>query len=534
MAIQYNSPDTLNEILKEKKALIFAEDLTPFYLALKHALPEEIKGAIFASNIPDSVPKEYRFELEINRPKVLATVLQERFSGKNAATTKREGFDLDLDIYTSMLTAVRNFIEDTAKQANPDQIDDGKNNGYVLQQFVQDETRALTVLGKEYALVTIYEGEESQDIKEHSIKVLRSIETKDDYKKELEEWKQVSDESKTHTIQNYLKEEFFTSKRYEGKLSSDILPFLPAITAHKIKNFYEKINEEETKILIFNLNNFNERDSKTLELLLRDPPKNTLIFGVYSISSLDENLENAHIKDLLDRLRTDNEFYINAVNIPLTKSLEDQINKQFESLSDVAKVILALATIAGDFSSKDILKKAGEYYGLEKSKIEEILSNIKTSALFSNYSPANKKIANLSLKILGEESKKAYESVAKALEETYTKEEIASILSTLWDFAQNKEKALEWSLLAAKQAEQRWALDEANRFYETAIKNCTDEKMLMQILKDKIYYGWFDTKNLRQLIEECTTLEALAEKHGDPEAKFFALLYKTKALSSVG
>ncbi|MEM3396062.1 MAG: tetratricopeptide repeat protein [Thermoplasmata archaeon] len=187
------------------------------------------------------------------------------------------------------------------------------------------------------------------------------------------------------------------------------------------------------------------------------------------------------------------EWHYNLATMQIPKRIYEVVLRRLQRLAREERELLDAASVLGEEFTSNILARITE---MNRVRVVKLLLNIERihkliKALREKYRFEHAKIREVLYAELGEELKTLYHEIAgKMLEEEYRegKAEVAGDIVYHYSKAGNREKVIEYGLPAGKLAKERFANEDAIKFYKAVLEAMGDEagykELRMQVLEE--------------------------------------------------
>lgn len=271
------------------------KDLQEQASKLGYAVLKATVGAdyIFEKALKDAKLDNYAKELQITQPAKLQRAFVITPAGKLASKKDAEGFHLEGDVFTSMLSAVGDFMEDALTQS-------GITSEEPYKSLTKGNFTIEMVYNQNFTTAAIYEGHDSR-VKDDLKKTHAEI---DKYHGEvLHDWDGAVTKE-IESLENVLRENLFDAQKYTGEHDIATLKQLREQRRWKALDAIENLAKEK-KILLY-LDNLEELDPATIQDLYhiaRNAKGKFALVGVHYTDKIKDEPENKDLQNIIDKLK---------------------------------------------------------------------------------------------------------------------------------------------------------------------------------------------------------------------------------------
>lgn len=468
---------------------------------------------LFGKAFKDAKLDNYAKELQITQPAKLQRAFVITPAGKLASKSDAEGFQLEGDVFTSMLSAVGDFMEDALVQS-------GLKSEEPYKSFTQGNFTIEMVYNQNFTTAAIYEGSDSR-VKEDLKKTHSEIDK--NCGDMLCNWDGAVTEQ-IQSLENILKENLFDTQKYTGEYDIAALKQLREQRRWKTLNAIENLAKEK-KVLLY-LDNLGDLDPATIEDLYhiaRNAKDKFTITGMYHTDNIKDEPENKDLQSIIDKLRE--EKLCETFEIRSQQSVYEIL----PNLSKNGEKLLQFAALGANGSA--LLKASG----LSTTDFAKAYLELQGKRLLVDDRVVTRKLA---AKIAEEVTDaQTYLAVAKAIEDV-NKDQLknfAGVLSDLYSKANKTDEAAKWAKTAAGNAIKNADLVNALRWYRTSAQLSADNKERIETLEKVVELGFYQLKGREsnnELEEDIKNLEQLALTEHDLKRQAVAKLMRTKVCIS--
>lgn len=408
-------------------------------------------------------------------PKIITAYLSD-MSGMLFCVATRDKSDLDPDIFSGMLSAVSNFVNDSIQQWSGKSEEQG-SGGLDALSYKDDKLGNLTIRicrGSFGVLIVTYKGDISKDIERDIQETVDWVE--EHHSGELKNWDGDTDADFLYEIKRYLYRTFLESGRYDGKFDMETL----MENKEEIKdNLVEKVNEQ-TGEFVFLFDDIQYIDPLSLELLSHLLHNTTaLIICQYEIDLLEEDLENEGFKKLIEdtgRCR--------KISIRSNVDIEELIRSKLKGVDEDSLKLLKYAAVADSFDT-EVLTRALKS---NPKKINKVVNNLENVGIVKNDRFANSRLRTRAMEYISRKEQKMIDlRIAAAMIKIRDESNNIRIAELLLPYADSKriirKKAVKYSIDAGDELLRKFDIDRATEFYNQAITLDTNEKRKHSLLE---------------------------------------------------
>ena len=482
---------------------------------LGYAVLKATAGAdyIFEKAFKDAKLDNYAKELQITQPAKLQRAFVITPAGKLASKKDAEGFRLEGDVFTSMLSAVGDFMEDALTQS-------GITSQEPYKSLTKGNFTVEMVYNQNFTTAAIYEGHDSR-VKDDLKKTHAEIDKC--YGEVLRDWNGAVTRE-IESLENVLRENLFDTQKYTGEHDIATLKQLREQRRWKTLNAIENLAKE--KKILFYLDNLEELDSATIEDLYhiaRNAKDKFMLVGVYRADNINDEPDNKDLQNIIDKLKE--EKLCETAEIKSSQSVYDVLPQ----LSENERKLLQIAALG---ATGGALLKA---LGLSTVDFANAYMKLQGKGLLIEDKVATRKLASK----VAEEIKdsQTYLAVAKAIEDANKGDvgRFAGVLSDLYLKANDNEEAAKWAKTAAESALKNADLANALSWYRTSAQLFADNKGKIETLEKAVELGFYQiNESWNPLEKDINELENIAKKEGDIKRKAMAKLFRGKVYISRG
>lgn len=489
------------------------KDLQEQASKLGYAVLKATAGAdyIFEKALKDAKFDNYAKELQITQPAKLQRAFVITPAGKLASKKDAEGFHLEGDVFTSMLSAVGDFMEDALTQS-------GITSEEPYKSLTKGNFTIEMVYNQNFTTAAIYEGHDSR-VKDDLKKTHAEIDKC--YGEVLRDWDGAVT-GEIESLENVLRENLFDTQKYTGEHDINTIKQLREQRRWKALDAIENLAKEK-KILLY-LDNLEDLDSATIQDLYhiaRNAKDKFMLVGVYHADNINDEPDNKDLQNIIDKLKE--EKLCETAEIKSSQSVYDVL----PHISENAKKVLQLAALGATGSA---LQKAS---GLNTADFVNAYIELQGKRLLVDDRVATRKLAGKVAEEITDEQ--TYLAVANAIE-AVNKDNIdkfAGVLSDLYSKTEEKDKAAKWAKTAAEFALKNADLIRGLEWYSKLVEVTTDNKEKGDSLEKVVELGFYQL-SLSQQEADTDRLEKLALAGNDTKRQAVAKLMRGKTYVSGG
>ncbi|MEM2873969.1 MAG: tetratricopeptide repeat protein [Candidatus Nanoarchaeia archaeon] len=463
---------------------------------------------IFEKAFKDAKLDNYAKELQITSPAKLQRVFVITPAGKLASKKDAEDFNLESDVFASMLTAVSDFVDDALIRSGLTTEEPHKSltkGNFTIEMFYNQN----------FTIAVIYEGHDPR-IKDDIKRIHAKIDK--DYGYLLREWDGVVTEQ-IQSLEDVLKENLFDTKKYTGK--HDIATLKQLCEQRRWHTLEAIENLARRKKVLLYLDNVGDLDSTTIEDLYhiaRNAKDKFTLVCTHYIDNIKDEPENKDLQNIIDKLKK--EKLCETFEIKSQQSIYEIL----PSISENAKKVLQFAALGATGSA--LLKASC----LSTADFANAYIELQGKRLLIDDRVATRKLAT---KIAEEiTDKNLYGKTAEAIESVHKENlvEFAGVLFSLYAKIDNKEAAAKWAKTAAEYALKKADLVNALKWYRTLAQFALGEEKI-ESLKKAIELGFYqinDREGWTPVEEDIRNLENIAKQEGSIKDEAIAKLFRGK------
>lgn len=457
-------------------------------------------------------------------PKILAAYFVTP-DGMMISRYEREQSGLDADIFSSMLSAVDNFVKDSFQQQSGETKEENPKEGLNILQ--RGENTIQLSRGENGVLAVIYEGSVSDEIESDIDELNSRIHQK--YNSELAKWNGKMNLPFIADIEDSMKNFLFDSKRYEGMFDIDGLRMAKTVVMENLRKAIEDESKNGKIAFIFDgVQNLDSLSAEMLEYVARNT--NIPIICQYETGVLDEGIKNSQLNTVIEKLKTARRYQ--QALLKSSVNIEAVVTSKLAGIDAQAFEMLRYSAVAGGFDT-GVISTAME---MPISAAEQIGKQLAEVGILKGSMFANSRLKERSLESIQKDNKMQIDiRVAYALMNQGAEKNSPKIAELLIPYVEKeamyRELAVVFSIKAAEQFREATNLEAALDSYKTALELDKDAQRSIQTSKEILNLEWVTTR-LDDMIEHANALEKLAEKSDDIRAKGFAVWSRGKAYSS--
>ena len=464
------------------------------------ASADKSSASIFEKLFP-----EYANDFRIDKPpKIMAARYLK--SGMVLADVEREDMGLDPDIFSGMLEAVGNFVHDSFGVVKGNMEDGSGLKKLAYEDYIIQMSRS-----GEDTLYAIVKGKESKELENDLDNLMALI--KRDHSKFLDQWKGSMGDPQISEIFMHIKNSLIDSRNYEGELTSDRLRMEQMKTKDMILKRIESISRSEEGNIVLLLDD--AQDIRTLDLELLSLIARTTSVPIiiqYEIDMIDSSISK-DLDQFIQDMKIETKYHEITMKLEGV-SIDDIVASKLKDIDEKTLEMLQYSAVADEFNSMllssifsisavDVwsigkrLEDAGILKGVRFSN-----SRIKERALESI--PVNEQ-RGVDIQVAGELAKN--ENSSPMVAELYLKH--AEVKE------EYREKAVEFSSMAAEQFELATDIGSALGHYLTVIEISQDAELKMKTLEKVIDLEWVTSSRWEDLLTHADLLEEIARSEND-------------------
>jgi len=421
--------------------------------------------------------------LKIGNPPNVLTAYYTNMDGMLITEVKRQDSNLDSDIFSGMLTAVNNFVQDSMKQWSGEEGKEGEAGGGLDVLSYKDKNLGNLIIhmgrGENGVLVVTYKGDISSKIKKDIQDTTEWID--DTYGNKLQNWSGKVNEGFIKDIQSFIRDDFFESGKYDGKLDMDSVMDSKEEIVKRLTNILKNKSKKKNIVFLFD-------DVEHLEPLSIDLIDHTLenldipMICQYETDVLDHGVTNEGLKSLIEDIKSSGR--LNMYSIKSDINIEDLVRSKLKKVDKEAFNVLKYAAVLEEFDT-DILSKAMR---IPADKLDDVISNLDDIGVVKNRLFANSRLRERGLERINDKERRMIDlKLASALIKSGKHGYSKKIAELLIPYAENQEKirkkAVEYSIEAGDQMLKAFNTEKAVDFYNKAISFDSNEDRKQSLLQ---------------------------------------------------